>query len=119
MIAHIDKVGFESPAQENFAKQSRRAVVSIDMGEDVISRRERMKQPHCCGRASAKSRRCLTAFEHADSTFQRLTIWIVIARVHKTARISALDISLEGGGEVDRCRNRSGGGVDHMSGMDG
>src|SRR6266581_3782727 len=41
-VAHVNEIGRESPAEENFAQQARRAVVSVDMREDVIARRERL-----------------------------------------------------------------------------
>ena len=36
-IAHVYEIGFESPAQKNFSDQSRRAVVRVDVRQDVIA----------------------------------------------------------------------------------
>ena len=67
-----------SPQRKNFAKQSRRAVVGIDVGQDVISRRERVKQRHCRGHAAAKSGCRLAAFERADAFSNALRFGLLL-----------------------------------------
>src|SRR5262249_40571765 len=37
-IAHVDEIDLKSPAHENFADQLRRAVIRVDVREDVIAR---------------------------------------------------------------------------------
>ena len=39
---------------------------------------------------------------------KRLPIWIVVARVHEPARVSALDVALERGGQMNRSGHRPG-----------
>jgi len=60
------------------------------------------------GRSAAKGRGCFAAFDRAYSAFERLAVRIVIARVHEPARITALDITLECGGQMDRRGDRAG-----------
>jgi hypothetical protein len=118
-IAHIDKVRFQSPAHENFTKQPGCAVVSIDMGEDMVSRRESLKQSHrCCG-AAAKSRRGLAAFEQADAALQRLAVRIIVARVHESARVSAFNVALESGGKMNGRCNCPGCRINRVPGVNG
>ena len=89
------------------------------MREDMISWRERLKQGHRGSRPAAKSRCGLAAFEHADSALQRLAVWIVVARVHESARISAFNVALESGGEINRRSNCSRCRINRVPGVDG
>ena len=100
-VAHIDEIGLKSPTQENFAEQSRRAIVGVHVREHVIARRERLK--NCAGRARARGKRgrAGAALEHADSLLQRLAIRIVVARIHEAARVGAFHVALERGGKVN------------------
>ena len=118
-VAHVDKIGFQTPAQKNFAQQARRAVIRVHMREDMIARGERLKD--CGGGAGAGSERGCThaAFERADSFFQRLSVGIVVARVHESARISPFEVTFERSGEVDRGRDRAGGGIYFVAGVHG
>src|SRR6266700_5869635 len=89
------------------------------MRKNMISRRERLKESHGCGRATAKSRGGLAAFEYADAVFQRFAVRIVVARVHKPARIRALGVSLESRGKINRRRNCPGCRINGVPGVDG
>ena len=50
-VAHIDEIGLQTPATENFAKQTSCAVVGVNVRENVIGGRERLKNRP--GRASS------------------------------------------------------------------
>ena len=113
------KSASKSPAQENFTKQPCGAVVSINMRKDMVSRRERLKQGHRCRRATPKSRRSLAAFEQADAALERLTIRIVVARVHESARVRAFNVALEGGGKMNGRRNCPRCRINGVPGVDG
>src|SRR5213592_4476376 len=41
------------------------------------------------------------AAERADSFFQRLPVWIIIARVHESARVSSFRVAFEGRGKMN------------------
>src|SRR6266487_5745255 len=88
------------------------------MCEDMISRRERLKNSHGCPGSGSKGGRAGTAFKRADSLLEGLAIWIVVARIHEPARIGAFDVPLESGREMDRSRNGAGGGIDCVAGVD-
>src|SRR5262249_5867983 len=96
-IAHINEAELESPTSEDFAQQSRCSVVRIHVRKNVIARRQRLKNGHARSSTGSKSCRRGAAFERADPLFQRLTVWIVVARVHEPARVGSFDISLESG----------------------
>src|SRR6202011_1461153 len=86
-VTHVDEIGLKSPAQKNFAQQSRRAVVGVDVGKNMIARCQRLKDCTSRSRSGGESGRSFSAFERADSFFQRLPIRIVVASVHESARV--------------------------------
>src|SRR6266404_5517730 len=88
------------------------------MGEDVIARSKCLEQSHCRGCPTPKRSSPCAAFERADSFLERLTIWIVVARVHEPARVGALHVTLESGGEMNRSRNGAGRRIDCVAGVD-
>src|SRR5207245_6089621 len=76
---------------------------------------------HCPGRSRAggeRGRGC-AAFERADSFFQRLPVWIVVARVHESARVSSFHVAFEGRGKMNGRRDGAGCGIDALAGMHG
>src|SRR6266404_8852735 len=89
------------------------------MGEDVIARSKCLEQSHCRGCPTPKRSSPCAAFERADSFLERLTIWIVVARVHEPARVGALYVTLESRGKMNRNRNCAGGGIDCVPGVHG
>src|SRR5438105_1275438 len=72
------------------------------MREHMIARRQRMKQGHGGGRPATKSRGRMAAFQGTDSLFEHAAVWIVIARVHEPAGITAFNIAFERGGKINR-----------------
>ena len=89
------------------------------MSEDMVSRRESLKQSHRCSRSTAKSSRGFAAFEHADAALKRLTVRIVVTRVHESARVSAFNVALESGGKMNGRRNCPGCRINRVPGVDG
>ncbi len=89
------------------------------MREDMIARGQCLEQSHRRGCPTAKRSSGRTAFKRADTLLQRLTVWIAVARVHEPARVGALHVTLESGGEMNRSRNCAGGGIDCVPGMHG
>ena len=71
------------------------------MRQDVIARRQRLKDGHGCSGPRAERGRHRPAFERADPALQGLAVGIVVARVHEPARVGAFDVALEGGGKVN------------------
>ena len=65
------------------------------MREDVIARRQRLKDGHARSRPGSESGRCGAAFQCANTVFECLAVWIVVARVHEPAGVRALGVSLE------------------------
>ena len=61
----------------------------------MIARGQCLEQSHRRGRPTTKRSSSRAAFKRADSLLQRLTIWIVVARVHEPARVASFDIALE------------------------
>src|ERR1041385_4484977 len=88
------------------------------MRENVIARGQCLEQSHRRCRSTPKSSSGRAAFQRADSLLQRLTIWVVVARVHEPARVGALHVALKSGGEMNRSRNCAGGGIDCVAGVD-
>src|ERR1700736_4347080 len=77
------------------------------MRQNMVARRERLKQGHGRGCPAAESGRRGAAFNRANSVFESAPIWIVVARVHKTAPIASVYLALEGGGKMNGGRDRS------------
>src|SRR4029077_4173670 len=48
------------------------------------------------------------AFEHAHAAFKRFPIWIVVTRVHESARVRAFDVALKRGGQINGRGHRPG-----------
>ena len=116
-IAHVDKIDFESPAQKNFAEQSRGAVVSVDVSENVIARGQCLNDPHGgCGSRSESRGRC-ASFQRSHSLFERPAIGVVVARVHESARVGPFDVALECGGQMDRRGHRACSGINRVTGV--
>lgn len=65
------------------------------MREDVIARRQRLEDRHACSRPGSERGRPCAALQRADSLFECLAVWIVVARIHEPARVGALGVSLE------------------------
>ena len=89
------------------------------MGEDVIARCERLED--CSGRAGSRSERGRSGatFDRANSFFQLLPIWIVVARVHESARVSAFHVAFESGRKMNRGRDGAGRGINPLAGVNG
>src|SRR5262249_59776088 len=101
-IAHVNEVGFKSPAQKNFVKQARCAVVGIDVGDYVIAGMQCLKDRHRRAHSGSERGRAGSAFERRNSFLERLTIWIVVARIHESAGVSSFHVSFEGSREMNR-----------------
>ena len=67
----------------------------------MIARRQRLKDGHCCSGSGGKGGCNCSAFESADPALQGFPIGIVVARVHETARVRAIDVALECCGKVN------------------
>ena len=89
------------------------------MGENMVSRVKRLEQRHRRRHATAKSRRRVAAFERADAALQCFTIRIIVARVHKSARVRAFDVPLVSSGKINRRRNGPGCRIDGAPGVNG
>ena len=118
-IAHVDKIRFQTPTEEKRSQQSRRSVIRVDVREDMISRRKRLKKSHRGSRACAERRGCFAAFDRTDTALQRLAIRIVVARVHEPARVTSFHVALKCGGEMNGRGDGSGRRIDCVSGMHG
>src|SRR5439155_22412326 len=55
-IAHVDEIGFESPAQKNLTDQSRCSVIGVNVSQEMIARHERLKNECGCSRSVAERR---------------------------------------------------------------
>ena len=74
-----------------------RTVVNISWRNDVVARHQALKDGRHCCQARPKCRTCLSTFECRHGRLECVAIGIVIARVQKTARITAIGVSLKGG----------------------
>src|SRR5439155_9053303 len=97
-----DEIGLKSPAQENFTEQTRCSVVGVNMGEDMITRRESLKNGH--GHAGSRGERSRggTTFQCTYTLLKGVTVRIVVAGVHESARITSFDVAFECGGKINR-----------------
>ena len=86
---------------------------------DVIAWRQRLKDGHGCSGPRAERGRNCTAFECADPALQGFPIGIVVARVHETARVRAIDVALERCGKVNWGGDCPGCRVNVMPGVNG
>ena len=116
---HVDEARGHAPLREQVLENVRGAVVDVARRDHVVARREALEDRGHGGEAGAERRGRGAAFEGGQRRFESVAIGVVVARIEVAARIAAVGAALERGRQVDRLRDRAGGRVDPVPGVNG
>ncbi len=117
-VRHVHEVGADPPVGEEILGGHAKAIVGVVGQQDVRPRRQGLQQGDARRHAGGEDQRRLSPFERRQGVFELGLVGIRVADVGVPADRVAILAAGEGGGQVDRRRHRSRGGIDGVAGVD-